>query len=57
MSDGEVVALVSAGITLGSVGAGVWRQVPFVIAIAMALAAVGPRRGMARRTVHAPHRG
>ncbi|GAA1986685.1 ATP-binding protein [Microbacterium pumilum] len=41
MSDGEVVALVSAGITLGSVGAGVWGQVPFVIAIAMALAAVG----------------
>ena len=41
MSSGEVVALVSAGITLGSVGAGVWAQVPFVIAIAIALAAVG----------------
>ena len=40
-SDGEVVALVSAGITLGSVGSGVLRQVPFVIAIAVALAAVG----------------
>lgn len=41
MSDGEVVALVSAGITLGSVGSGVLRQLPFVIAIAVALAAVG----------------
>jgi two-component system, CitB family, sensor kinase len=40
-SGGEVVALVSAGITLGSVGSGVLRQVPFVIAIAVALAAVG----------------
>lgn len=40
-SGGEVVALVSAGITLGSVGAGVLRQVPFVIAIAIALAAIG----------------
>lgn len=39
--DGEVVALVSAGITLGSVGAGVLRQVPFVVVIAIALAAVG----------------
>ena len=38
---GEVVAVVSAGITLGSVGSGVLRQVPFVIAIAVALAAVG----------------
>ena len=41
IDDGEVVALVSAGITLGSVGSGVLRQVPFVIAIAVALAAVG----------------
>ena len=41
MSSGEVVALVSAGITLGSVGTGVLRQLPFVIAIAVALAAVG----------------
>jgi two-component system CitB family sensor kinase len=41
IADGEVVALVSAGITLGSVGSGVLRQVPFVIAIAIALAAVG----------------
>lgn len=40
-SDGAVVALVSAGITLGSVGSGVLGQLPFVIAIAMALAAVG----------------
>jgi sensor histidine kinase regulating citrate/malate metabolism len=40
-SDGKVVALVSAGITLGSVGAGVLRQVPFVVAIAIALAAIG----------------
>ncbi len=40
-SDGEIVALVSAGITLGSVGSGVWRQVPFVVAVAMALAAIG----------------
>jgi sensor histidine kinase regulating citrate/malate metabolism len=40
-SDGTVVALVSAGITLGSVGSGVLRQVPFVIAVAVALAAVG----------------
>ncbi|MFB9646008.1 sensor histidine kinase [Microbacterium terregens] len=40
-SSGEVVALVSAGITLGSVGSGVLRQLPFVIAIAAALAAVG----------------
>ncbi|MBZ4487504.1 ATP-binding protein [Microbacterium sp. cx-55] len=39
--DGRVVALVSAGITLGSVGAGVLRQVPFVVVIAIALAAVG----------------
>jgi len=38
---GEVVAVVSAGITLGSVGSGVLRQVPFVIAVAVALAAVG----------------
>ncbi len=41
MSSGEVVALVSAGITLGSVGTGVLRQLPFVIAVAVALAAVG----------------
>ena len=41
VSDGEVVAMVSAGITLGSVGSGVVRQLPFVIAIAVALAAVG----------------
>ncbi|MGC5222051.1 sensor histidine kinase [Micromonospora sp. DT81.3] len=41
VSDGEVVALVSAGITLGSVGTGVWGQIPFVIAIAIALAAIG----------------
>jgi two-component system CitB family sensor kinase len=41
ISGGEVVALVSAGITLGSVGSGVLRQVPFVIAVAAALAAVG----------------
>jgi two-component system CitB family sensor kinase len=40
-SDGRVVALVSAGITLGSVGSGVWGQVPFVVAVAMALAAIG----------------
>ena len=40
-SDGEIVALVSAGITLGSVGSGVWGQVPFVVAVAMALAAIG----------------
>jgi two-component system CitB family sensor kinase len=40
-SDGQVVALVSAGITLGSVGSGVWGQVPFVVAVAMALAAIG----------------
>lgn len=40
-SSGEVVALVSAGITLGSVGTGVVRQLPFVIAVAIALAAVG----------------
>ncbi|MET0781480.1 MAG: ATP-binding protein [Microbacterium sp.] len=40
-ASGEVVALVSAGITLGSVGTGVLRQLPFVIAIAVALAAVG----------------
>ena len=40
-SDGEIVALVSAGITLGSVGSGVWAQVPFVVAVAMALAAIG----------------
>ena len=39
---GEVVALVSAGITLGSVGAGVLGQVPFVHRrIAIALAAIG----------------
>jgi two-component system CitB family sensor kinase len=38
---GDVVAVVSAGITLGSVGSGVLRQVPFVIAVAVALAAVG----------------
>lgn len=38
---GDVVAMVSAGITLGSVGSGVLRQVPFVIAIAVALAAIG----------------
>ncbi|WP_314502801.1 ATP-binding protein [uncultured Microbacterium sp.] len=41
VSDGEVVAMVSAGITLGSVGSGVVRQLPFVVAIAVALAAVG----------------
>ncbi|SFS01415.1 Histidine kinase-, DNA gyrase B-, and HSP90-like ATPase [Microbacterium sp. cf046] len=41
MSSGEVVALVSAGITLGSVGTGVLRQLPFVVAVAVALAAVG----------------
>ena len=41
MSSGEVVALVSAGITLGSVGSGVLRQLPFVMAVAVALAAVG----------------
>ena len=41
ISDGEIVALVSAGITLGSVGSGVWGQVPFVVAVAMALAAIG----------------
>ncbi|WP_375384928.1 ATP-binding protein [uncultured Microbacterium sp.] len=40
-ADGKVVALVSAGITLGSVGSGVVRQVPFVIAVAAALAAIG----------------
>ena len=40
-SGGEIVALVSAGITLGSVGSGVWAQVPFVVAVAMALAAIG----------------
>lgn len=40
-ADGQVVALVSAGITLGSVGSGVWGQVPFVVAVAMALAAIG----------------
>lgn len=40
-SGGEVVALVSAGITLGSVGGAVLRQVPFVIAVAAALAAIG----------------
>lgn len=38
---GEVVALVSAGITLGSVGAGVLERLPFVIAIAAALTAAG----------------
>ena len=37
----EVVALVSAGITLGSVGAGVVQQLPFVIAVAAALAGIG----------------
>ena len=48
--------MVSAGITLGSVGSGVLRQVPFVIAIAVALA--GGRAGsrLARRPVHAPDR-
>ncbi|SDH38354.1 sensor histidine kinase [Microbacterium pygmaeum] len=40
-SDGAVVALVSAGITLGSVGSGVVGQLPFVIAVAIALAAFG----------------
>lgn len=40
-SGGEVVALVSAGITLGSVGGAVLRQVPFVIAVEAALAAIG----------------
>lgn len=41
MQDGGVVALVSAGITLGSLGSGVLRQVPFVVAVAAALAAIG----------------
>ncbi|MFG6492476.1 ATP-binding protein [Microbacterium sp. P03] len=41
MVEGRVVALVSAGITLGSVGAGVLAQLPFVVLIAIALAAVG----------------
>lgn len=40
-SGGEIVALVAAGITLGSVGSGVWGQVPFVVAVAMALAGIG----------------
>ncbi|WP_438353320.1 ATP-binding protein [Microbacterium sp. CJ88] len=41
MAEGRVVALVSAGITLGSVASGVLGQVPFVVAIAVALAAIG----------------
>jgi two-component system, CitB family, sensor kinase len=41
MADGDVVALVSAGITLGSVGTGVLQQLPFVLAVAVALAAIG----------------
>ncbi|KAA9111052.1 ATP-binding protein [Microbacterium rhizomatis] len=41
ISEGRVVALVAAGITLGSVGSAILRQVPFVIAVAAALAAVG----------------
>lgn len=41
LANGRVVALVSAGITLGSVGNAVLRQVPFVVAVAAALAAVG----------------
>lgn len=41
MQDDGVVALVSAGITLGSLGSGVLRQVPFVVAVAAALAAIG----------------
>jgi sensor histidine kinase regulating citrate/malate metabolism len=40
-SGGRIVALVSAGITLGSVGAGVLQQMPFVVVIAVVLAAIG----------------
>jgi sensor histidine kinase regulating citrate/malate metabolism len=40
-SDGRVVALVSAGITLGSVGAGVLQQIPFVLLITLAVALIG----------------
>lgn len=41
MQGETVVALVAAGITLNSLGSGVLRQVPFVIAVAAALTAIG----------------
>jgi len=39
--DGEIVALVSAGVTLENVGAQVWDRLPFVLAVTAALAAIG----------------
>jgi sensor histidine kinase regulating citrate/malate metabolism len=50
MHDGSVVGLVAAGVTVESLWGQVWQRVPFVLAVALALAAIGAAAAwMARR--------
>jgi two-component system CitB family sensor kinase len=50
MRDGAVVGLVAAGVTVESLWGQVWQRLPFVLAVALALAAIGAAAAwMARR--------
>lgn len=50
MHDGAVVGLVAAGVTVESLWGQVWHRVPFVLAVALALATIGAAAAwMARR--------
>jgi two-component system CitB family sensor kinase len=50
VDDGRIVGLVAAGVTVGSLWGQVWERLPFVIGVAVALAAIGAAAAwMARR--------